>query len=89
MEDLDSDLEEDFAEEDLSILLAAALNKKKRRESFKLILSESDEDDVFQPSFPNLPSPKKPQQSVKRKRGKNTFTPRLTRSRAQNKSLIE
>lgn len=89
VEDLDSDVEEDFAEEDLSILLAAALNKKKRRESFKLILSESDEDDVFEPSSPNLPSPKKPQQSVKRKRGKSPFTPRLTRSRAQTKSLIE
>ena len=89
VEDLDSDVEEDFAEEDLSILLAAALNKKKRRESFKLILSESDEDDMFQPSSPNLPSPKKPQQSVKRKRGKSPFTPRLTRCRAQTKSLIE
>ena len=88
-DDFESDIEEDFAEEDMSILLAAALNRKKKKESLSLILSESEEENVFEPPSPNLPTPRKPLKSVKRKRGKSPCTPRLTRSRAQTKSLIE
>ena len=57
LEYLYSDEEEDLAEEDLSISLAAALNKKKRRESFKLVRRNQ-----MKTMCSNLPLPTSPAQ---------------------------